>query len=238
MRYRIAMSLQLAVLISGSGRTMQNIAEAIARGELDATIKLVVASNDTAAAKGIERAHALKLPTMVVPRKSYASVADFSQHLFGLVRDAGCNPSKAGTGAESGRDSGGGGGGPSGGLVALAGWLSLLDIPDDFAHRVVNIHPALLPAFGGQGMWGHHVHEAVLAAGCKVTGCTVHYCDQTYDTGPIIAQRTCPVLEDDTPDTLAARVFEEECIAYPQALQWIAQDRVKIDGRRTRITPS
>ncbi len=208
------MPLKLAVLISGGGRTMQNIAEAIARGELDAKINLVVASNDTpggAAAKGIERAHALKLPTMVVPRKSYATVADFSQHLFGLVRDANCN------------------------MVALAGWLSLLEIPDDFAHRVVNIHPALLPAFGGKGMWGHHVHQAVLAAGCKVTGCTVHFCDQTYDTGPIIAQRTCEVSEDDTPDTLAARVFEQECIAYPHALQLIARGRVTIDGRRTRI---
>ena len=84
-------------------------------------------------------------------------------------------------------------------------------------------------------MYGHHVHDAVLAAGCKVTGCTVHFADQTYDTGPIIVQRTCPVLEDDTPDTLAARVFDQECIAYPQAIRLIAQGRVEIDGQRVRI---
>lgn len=208
------MSLKLATLISGSGRTMQNLAHAIARGELDASIKLVIASNDTAAAPGIQRAHEHKLPCMVVPRKQFADVADFSRHVFGLVRDAGCSH------------------------VALCGWLSLLQIPDDFAHRVVNIHPALLPAFGGQGMWGHHVHQAVLDAGCKVSGCTVHYCDQTYDTGPILVQRTCPVEEGDTPDILAARVFEQECLAYPQALQLLAQGRVTVEGRVTRIRPA
>ena len=122
-------------------------------------------------------------------------------------------------------------------LVCLAGFLSLLDLPDRWVGRVINIHPALLPSFGGKGMYGHHVHESVLAAGCKVSGCTVHFCDQTYDTGPIIVQRTCPVLEDDTADTLAARVFEQECLAYPEALRLIAAGRVQIHARRTRILP-
>lgn len=205
------MSLKLATLISGSGRTMQNLAQAIDRGELEASIRLVVASNDTAAARGIERAHALKLPCMIVPRKAFPRVEDFSRHVFGLIRDAGCD------------------------TVALCGWLSLLAIPEDYVHRVVNIHPALLPSFGGRGMWGRHVHEAVLAAGCKVSGCTVHLCDQTYDTGPILVQRCCPVEEHDTPDTLAARVFEQECRAYPHALQLLAQRRVTVDGRIARI---
>ena len=104
-------------------------------------------------------------------------------------------------------------------LIVLAGYLKLLRIPPGYEGRVVNIHPALLPDFGGPGMHGHKVHEAVLASGVKVSGCTVHLCDSRFDTGPIILQRVCPVLDTDTPDTLAARVFEQECIAYPEALR-------------------
>ena len=104
-------------------------------------------------------------------------------------------------------------------LVVQCGWLCLWEIPKRYANKVMNIHPALLPAFGGQGMWGHHVHEAVLAAGCKVSGCTVHFVTNEYDKGPIIVQRSCAVLADDDADTLAARVFEQECAAYPQAIR-------------------
>ncbi len=114
-------------------------------------------------------------------------------------------------------------------FVILAGYLKLLPIPPAFRGRVVNIHPALLPRFGGPGMHGRRVHEAVLAAGERESGCTVHFCDERFDTGAIILQRRCPVLPGDTPDTLAARVFEEELIAYPQAL------RTLIEGK---ITPS
>lgn len=103
--------------------------------------------------------------------------------------------------------------------VILAGYLKKVDIPPSFAGRVVNIHPALLPLHGGPGMYGHRVHEAVLAAGDKESGCTVHFCDDAYDTGPTILQKRCPVLPGDTPDTLAARVFELETQAYPEALQ-------------------
>jgi len=92
-----------------------------------------------------------------------------------------------------------------------------------------------LPSFGGQGMWGHHVHEAVLAAGCKVSGCTVHFCTNEYDSGPIIVQRTCPVRDDDTPDTLAARVFEQECIAYPEAIRCFAEGRLQVEGNKVRV---
>src|SRR5262249_33961279 len=104
--------------------------------------------------------------------------------------------------------------------------------------RVMNIHPALLPCFGGKGMFGHHVHEAVLAHGCKVSGCTVHFVDADYDAGPIIIQRTCVVAEDDSPETLAARVFEEEKIAYPQAIGLFASGRLKIVGRRVQVSPA
>lgn len=201
--------IRLAVLLSGGGTTMVNLADRIAGGTLHAKINVVIASNDKA--QGIQRAAELKLPNYVVPRKAYDSTDAFSEQVFGLIRDAGAD------------------------LVCLAGFLSLLTIPDDFAGKVINIHPALLPAFGGKGMHGRHVHEAVLEHGCKVSGCTVHFADQTYDTGPIIAQRACPVLDDDTPDTLAARVFEQECEAYPEAIGLIASGRLKLDGRRTRL---
>lgn len=103
--------------------------------------------------------------------------------------------------------------------VVLAGYLKLVDIPPAYNGRVVNIHPALLPKHGGPGLYGHFVHEAVLKAGDKVSGCTVHLCDSRYDTGPIVLQREVPVLPGDTPDTLASRVFEAEREAFPQALK-------------------
>ena len=120
-------------------------------------------------------------------------------------------------------------------LVVQGGWLCLWEIPQRYENRVLNIHPALLPSFGGQGMWGHHVHEAVIAAGCKVSGCTVHFCTNDYDSGPIVVQRTCPVEDDDTPDMLAERVFEQECIAYPQAIALFAAGRLRIEGNRVRV---
>jgi len=184
--------LPIAVLLSGGGTTMVNLAERIADGTLNAEIKLVVASN--ARAGGIAKARKLGLPCEVVRRKDFDDSAAFSQRIFDRVREAG------------------------GELVCLAGFLSLLVIPKAFERRVMNIHPSLLPKFGGKGMHGRHVHEAVIAAGEAESGCTVHFADNTYDTGPIVLQRACPVLPGDTPETLAARVFEQECLAYPEAI--------------------
>jgi len=211
--------LRLAILLSGSGRTLQNLADQINRSQLNAKIVTVISSNPDA--YGLVRAKNLDLPTHVVSRKDSDTASGFSDLVYQHIRNADAQ------------------------LVCLAGFLCLLPIPDDFTHRVINIHPALLPSFGGKGMYGHRVHQAVIDAGCKVTGCTVHYCDQTYDTGPIIVQRTCPVLENDTPgtpgpgtpDTLAQRVFEEECIAYPHAIRLIAAGRVTIEPRHTTIIP-
>lgn len=103
-------------------------------------------------------------------------------------------------------------------LVVLAGYLQLIEVPEQYRGKIINIHPALLPAFGGPGMFGHHVHEAVLKSGATESGCTVHLVDDRYDSGRILLQRRCPVLPGDTPDTLAARVFEQECLAYPAAI--------------------
>ena len=117
----------------------------------------------------------------------------------------------------------------------LAGYTRLLPIPEGWANRFVNIHPALLPSFGGPGMYGDRVHEAVLAAGCRVSGCTVHLCDGTFDTGPIVAQRCCEVLEGDTPGSLRERVFALECGVYPEALERLFGGGGSIEARRVRM---
>lgn len=119
--------------------------------------------------------------------------------------------------------------------VVLAGWLHLLTIPDDFRLRVLNIHPSLLPAFGGQGMYGRHVHEAVLEAGVKVSGCTVHFVDDTYDTGPIVEQRAVSVADCRTPAEVAAAVFAAECEAYPAAIARVAAGGWRVVGRRVEV---
>jgi phosphoribosylglycinamide formyltransferase-1 len=201
--------IRLAVLISGSGTTLQNFVDQIADGDLAARIVQVVSSREDAF--GVERARRAGLPVAVVSRRDCASAAEFGQQVFDVVRKSQAD------------------------LVCMAGFLHLLPIPDDYRHRVINIHPALLPAFGGKGMYGHHVHEAVLAAGVKVTGCTVHIADNEYDRGPIIVQRSVAVLEGDTPESLAFRVFEHECEAYPEAIKLFAEGRLHVEGRRVRI---
>lgn len=204
--------IRLAVLISGSGTTLQNFLDRIADGRLAAEVVCVVSSKP--GVKGVERAAKAGIPCAVLERKKHPSVEAYSEALFGFVRDY--RPD----------------------LVCLAGFLQLIRIPADFTNRIINIHPALIPTFCGKGMYGHHVHEAVLAGGVKVSGCTVHFVDNEYDHGPIILQRTVPVLDDDTPDALAARVFEQECDAYPEAIRLFAEGRLRIEGRRVRIEPS
>jgi len=191
--------IRLVVLLSGGGTTLQNLADQINAGKLNASIEGVISSKPDA--YGLVRAQKLGVVSTVIARKDHDSAAAMSASVFEQVV---CYRAE---------------------LVCLAGYLSLLEIPDTFRHRVINIHPALLPSFGGQGMYGLCVHQAVLEAGCKISGCTVHYCDQTYDTGPILVQRTCRVLEGDTPETLAQRVFEQECIAYPEAIRLIARGK-------------
>ena len=203
--------IKLAVLVSGSGTTLENLIDRIASRQLNAQISLVLGSRP--GLTGLQRARDAGLPCEVVDRKEHPDCLSFSRQIFGRIDKAHVD------------------------LVCLAGWLCLLEIPPQYRSCVMNIHPALLPAFGGKGMYGLKVHEAVLAHGCKISGCTVHFVDEVYDTGPIILQRACPVLEDDTPQTLAHRVFEEEKIAYPQAISLFAQGRLKVEGRRVRIDP-
>jgi formyltetrahydrofolate-dependent phosphoribosylglycinamide formyltransferase len=203
--------IRLAVLLSGAGTSLQNILDRIADGRLNAEVVAVISNN--ANAFGLERARRAKIPAYVVHRKETSSLPEFSERLFTHCRQAHAD------------------------LVCLAGFLQLIEVPDDFLPRVMNIHPALIPAFCGKGFYGHHVHEAVLAYGAKLSGCTVHFADNQYDHGPIILQHSVSVLDDDTPDSLSARVFAIECEAYPEAIQLFAQKRLKIEGRRVRILP-
>ena len=201
--------IRLGVLVSGGGTTLVNVLERIADGRRDAEVPLVIASRPDC--RGVERAKAAGLKTRVIARREFADTEAFSDAVFEQLREARVD------------------------LVTLAGFLSLLRIPDDFRHRVFNIHPALIPSFCGKGLYGHHVHEAVLARGVKVSGCTVHFADNVYDHGPIVVQECVPVHEGDTPETLAARVFQAECDAYPRAVELFAAGRLVIDGSRVQI---
>ena len=203
--------LRLGVLLSGGGRTLLNILEHIREGKLPAEVVVVIASRECL---GAQRARRAGLPTHVVPYKQMPDAETYSARLVELLDAAAVD------------------------LVCLAGFLSFWKIPDRYLGKVMNIHPALLPAFGGHGMYGHRVHEAVLAAGCKVSGCTVHFVNNEYDAGPIIVQKCVPVLEGDSPDDLAGRVFEQERIAYPEAIRLFAEGRLRIEGNVVRVLPA
>jgi phosphoribosylglycinamide formyltransferase-1 len=199
------------VLISGSGRTLRNLIERIAAGRLDLDLRLVISSSGSAG--GLQYAADARIPTRVVRGRDCPTDQAMCDSIFAACREAGVQ------------------------LVVMGGFIKYVPIPSDFQHRVVNIHPALIPAFCGKGFYGLRVHHAALDYGVKVTGCTVHFADDQYDHGPIILQRTLTVHDDDTPETLAARVFAVECEAYPEALQLLAEGRIHVSGRRVQIGP-
>jgi phosphoribosylglycinamide formyltransferase 1 len=202
--------LRLVVLLSGGGTTLANLLQKIDAGQLDARVELVVSSNPRA--RGLEIAAAAGIPQLVLEQKKSASIEDYGQAVFDACRRVAPH------------------------LVVMGGFLKFVPIPADFEHRVVNIHPGLIPAFCGAGFYGHHVHQAVLDYGAKISGCTVHFVDNQYDHGPIILQRVVPVLDDDRCDTLAARIFQAECEAYPEALRLFAAGRLRVEGRRVRVS--
>jgi formyltetrahydrofolate-dependent phosphoribosylglycinamide formyltransferase len=204
--------IRLAILLSGGGTTLQNLLDRITDGRLRAEIAVVVSSK--ADALGLNRAFQASVPAFVVERKTCASREEFGVRIFDHCRQADVD------------------------LVCMAGFLQLVPIPDDFRDRVLNIHPALIPAFCGKGYHGLAVHRAALEMGVKVSGCTVHFADNEYDHGPIVTQRVVPVLDDDTPESLAVRVFAAECEAYPEVIRWFAEGRLRIEGRRVRVLPA
>ncbi|MEM7308149.1 MAG: phosphoribosylglycinamide formyltransferase [Planctomycetota bacterium] len=181
----------IAVLASGGGRSVENLADKIRAGELDARLALVLTDRPCGV---LERCARLEIPTLALDWKEIGDAEEFARRAFAAIEQ---------TGAE---------------LVVLAGFLRLLVVPDRWLGRVLNIHPSLLPAFGGKGYYGDRVHRAVLEHGVQFTGCTVHQVDNEYDQGQIVLQRVVEVRPDDTVESLGTRVFEEERIALPAAI--------------------
>lgn len=197
--------MKLAVFISGGGTTLRNLIEQRDAGQIDVTFERVISSSRSAA--GLKFAEQAGIPHQHICRKDFADAQAYCDAMFAPCREAEVD------------------------YVLMAGFLQHVLIPDDFTHRVVNIHPALIPSFCGQGFYGRRVHEAVLSYGAKVSGCTVHFVDDQYDHGPILLQRAVPVEATDTPEQLAERVFAAECEAYPAAIRLLATGRVRVEGR-------
>jgi len=202
--------LRLAVFASGGGTNFQAILDAIEQGALSAEVALCVSNRPDAGA--LDRARRRDLPTVVLDPSAPAHEAT----LLDTLDTHAVN------------------------FIVLAGYLRKIPsgVVDRFRHRMTNIHPALLPAFGGEGMYGMHVHRAVLDYGARWSGATVHLVDESYDTGPIVLQEPVPVYPDDTPDALAARVLEVEHRLYPEALRLFAEGRVRCEGRTVHIEPA
>lgn len=201
--------MRLAVLLSGSGRSLENLLRTIETGETAAEIAVVISSRSNV--RGVEIARAAGIETHVITRRDAPDPASLSAAVAGILEPHNIE------------------------LLALTGYLRQLEVLPQWDNRIMNIHPSLLPLFGGKGMFGANVHQAVLDAGMKVSGCTVHLATAEYDSGPIVVQRCVPVHEDDTAATLGARVFEAECVAYPQAINLFAAGRIEVHGNRTRI---
>jgi phosphoribosylglycinamide formyltransferase-1 len=202
--------VRLGVLFSGGGRTLENLAAKCSAGEIPGSIALAISSHPEAG--GVDRALELGIPCRIA---DYRALGDgLSGEIAALLDEAEVD------------------------LVCLAGFIRKFAVPPGREGRVLNIHPALLPAFGGRGFYGDRVHRAVLASGSRFSGCTVHYVTEDYDRGPIILQRSVPVVPGDTPESLAARVFAEECIAYPEAIRLHAAGRLRVEGGRVTLIPA
>ncbi len=203
--------IRLAVLLSGSGTTLQNILDRIGGGTLPAEVAVVVSSRKDA--YGLVRAEKAGVPAHIVSSREYADWDEHSRAVTGVLDHY--KPA----------------------LVVMAGYMCLYHFPARYGHRIMNIHPALIPAFCGKGLYGHYVHKAVVESGVRITGCTVHFVDSQYDHGPIILQRTVAVRAGDTADTLAERVRAEERIAYPEAIRLFAEDRLVVEDGKVRVLP-
>lgn len=211
----MAKRLRLGVLLSGGGTTLLNLLERQKRGALAGEV--VCVASDRPGVRGLDRPGEAGFPELPVrvsePPKDLAERARWGRELLTWCGSHGAD------------------------VVLMCGFLRLLPLPDEWVGRVLNIHPSLLPAFGGKGFHGEKVHQAALDSGVKISGCTVHFADQVYDRGPILVQKAVPVLETDTAKTLAARVFEAECEAYPEAIALLAAGRVHLKDGRALIGP-
>ena len=205
---------RIAILVSGPSRgsNMEAIIEACRDRRIpDSAVVAVIGARDDAPA--LQKAHALSVPTAVVNPREFPDPDMYGDALLWVLQKA--QPD----------------------LICLAGYMRLLpaQVVQAYPMRIMNIHPALLPLFGGKGMYGLRVHQAAIDSGMKITGCTVHFVDEGYDTGPIILQRCAPILDDDTPETLAARVLPVEHEIYIEAIRLFVQGRLRVEGRRVRV---
>ena len=197
--------LPIGIIASHGGTNLQAIIDACADGSLDAEIRIVISNNSRALA--LERARRVCVPTAHLSSVTHPDPARLDEAIADILTSHGVE------------------------LVALAGYMRKLGPKTlrQYRNRILNVHPALLPKFGGQGMYGERVHAAVLAASERVSGVSVHLVDEEYDRGPVIAQAEVPVMSNDTPDTLAARVLQQEHLLYPQTIQRIASGQIDLD---------
>lgn len=198
MAHQMTKPFSITVLISGGGTTLKNLIEYREAGKLDAKIGLVISNNPNSG--GLQFAKDAGIPFEVVNHKDFESDQTFNTALFHACRKTHCD------------------------LVVCGGFLRLLIVPDDFENRIINIHPSLIPAYSGKGFFGMRVHNAVIAAGEKKSGCTVHFVDNIYDHGKIVAHQTVDVLPDDTPEKLQKRVFQAECKLLPEVINTFARE--------------
>lgn len=207
--------IRIAVLVSGKGRgtNLQAIIDACEAGRINGQVVVVVSTNP--AAPALQRAHRHGIPTVVASPKELASDEELDAMLLDTLQQYRVD------------------------LVCLAGYMRKLgpEVLRRYRWRIMNVHPALIPSFCGKGMYGIHVHQAALEYGVKVSGVTVIFIDEEYDTGPVILQEAVPVEEDDTPEALAARILPHEHAAYCKAIQLFAEGRLKVEGRRVRVLP-
>ena len=205
--------IRIAVMVSGQGRgtNMQAIIDACESGKINGKVAIVVGVKDDAPAT--ERARAAGIKTVAVSPKDFETAEEYDSAVFRALSDSEID------------------------LICLAGYMRVLgqNIIDGYRNRIMNVHPALIPAFCGKGMFGHHVHEAAIARGVKYSGATVHFVDEEYDTGPIIAQSIVTIEEMDTPETLAAKVLVQEHKAYADAIALFADGKIEVVGRKVKI---
>ncbi len=204
------MATRIVMLLSGGGTTLENLLEKIDRDELSAQIVAVISSREDA--YGLERARKRNIAAVTVSPKAFPEREAFFTAMWEEIRKH--KPD----------------------LVVMGGFMTLLNVPDDFHGRIMNVHPSLVPAFCGKGMYGHRVHEAVIGYGVRLSGVTVHFVDNEYDHGPIILQEAVPIFDSDSPESLAQRIQAKEREVYPRAIQMFATGRLKLDGRHVRIS--
>jgi len=203
--------LKVAVFASGRGSNFASILDAVKSNRLHVSIELLLTNNPEAGVLAIARES--NIPGIIISRGSFESREEFLDTMLSALKNHGIE------------------------MIVLAGYMKKIppEVISQYSNRILNIHPALLPSFGGKGMFGHHVHEAVLQTGCKVTGVTVHIVDEVYDRGPIVAQSCVPVHDDDTVESLAVRVLKTEHRLYPEVVQLFAEGRVHVKGRRVTV---